>query len=480
MSSKTDSRTQWTLLIAATVAVAGVLRLPGLDTGLWYDEIVTLVESARHPLRQIVTEFPGVNAHPLYSVLAHLSLVAFGESAWALRLPAVVFGIASVAMTYVLAARMTTRLEAWAAAAVLATSYHHIWFSQNARGYTLIGFLTLVATYFLLRASAGGRARDYLIYALACSAGIYAHLTMAFVVLGHAAVVLIGRSIGWRPAAHLPVRPALAAWIGVGVVSAIAYAPFVPGLLATLNAEEPRDAAQVATTGWAIAESIRSVLLGTGVPAAILGGSLAALGGAVLLRHRRLEVALLLVPAVVTGLAIVALGQPLRPRFFFFLSAAAAIFVGRGVGVAGETLARWLAPRRRGAPGAAVVACAALLMALSAVALPRNYRVPKQDYDGAVRFLEQAEAGGARVTASWPGCLPFTIYYRKEWRCLEAVEDWRAAVAESGRVLVASTLSDYIRDPALAARLRADCQVTRRFPGTLGGGDIIVCEVVRP
>ncbi|MEQ1896959.1 MAG: hypothetical protein ABL971_06160 [Vicinamibacterales bacterium] len=38
---------------------------------------------------------------------------------------------------------------------------------------------------------------------------------------------------------------------------------------------------------------------------------------------------MLMMPGVLTGLAIVALGQPIRPRFFF-LSGAAAIFVGAG------------------------------------------------------------------------------------------------------------------------------------------------------
>lgn len=74
--------------------------------------------------------------------------MTFGESGWALRLPAALFGIASVVMVYVLAARYLSRVEAWVATAVIATSYHHVWFSQNARGYTLIGFLTLLSTFF--------------------------------------------------------------------------------------------------------------------------------------------------------------------------------------------------------------------------------------------------------------------------------------------------------------------------------------------
>jgi hypothetical protein len=78
----------------AIVAGALVLRVIGLNSGLWFDEIVTLVESARLPLTRILTDFPGVNAHPFYSVLAHVSIAALGDSAWALRLPACLFGVA--------------------------------------------------------------------------------------------------------------------------------------------------------------------------------------------------------------------------------------------------------------------------------------------------------------------------------------------------------------------------------------------------
>src|SRR5687767_5805522 len=98
MSSKTDRSTgRWSAapLGAATfliIVLAAVLRFISLDSGLWYDEIVTLVVSARKPIAQILTEFPDVNAHPLYSVLAHVSIHGFGESAWSLRLPAALFG----------------------------------------------------------------------------------------------------------------------------------------------------------------------------------------------------------------------------------------------------------------------------------------------------------------------------------------------------------------------------------------------------
>src|SRR3982751_363400 len=94
-----DAAIRWSL--AAVVLVGAALRFHFLDSGLWYDEIVTLVESVRRPFASIVTQFPGSNDHPLYSVLGHLSMTLFGEHAWSLRLPAALFGVAGLPLLYI-------------------------------------------------------------------------------------------------------------------------------------------------------------------------------------------------------------------------------------------------------------------------------------------------------------------------------------------------------------------------------------------
>ena len=469
------------IAVLAIMLVAAALRFMGLQSQLWYDEIVTLVRSARRPVYQLLTEFPGVNDHPLYSLLAHASLTVFGESAWALRLPACLFGIASVAMVYILGSRVTTRTEAWAGAVVLATSYHHIWFSQDARGYTLLGFLTLLTTYSLVRAAESARSRDYVVYAVACAAGLYTHLMMAFVMLGHAGVLLVGRARPWRsPSTPMPLGPFLWACAASGAVAAIVYAPFAPGLAAYLLAPAPREAVRVATTRWAIGEAVQSIFAGAGVPAAIAAGMFAVTGAVSLWRRERLAAALLIGPAVVTGLALLALRHMVRPRFFFFLSGAAAIFVGRGLGAAAAALWRRRVPHAQARAERAqwgIIAGALALVALSAAALPRNYAVPKQDFNGALQFAEAAERRGARIAAAGPACLPLSTYFGKSWPCLKSVDEWERLRSGTGPAFVVLTLEEYIEDLRLLEAIRANCPTRARFPGTLGGGDLTVCEV---
>ncbi|MFP5354733.1 MAG: hypothetical protein ACLGIK_06190, partial [Gemmatimonadota bacterium] len=130
----------WRWGAAGVVLVALGARLIGVNSGLWIDEIYSLVHSFRAPVRGILTEYWADNHHPLYALLAHASRAAFGEAPWSVRLPAVLFGVAAIPALLALGVRVASRGEALLASLLLTVSYHHVWFSQNARGYSAIAF----------------------------------------------------------------------------------------------------------------------------------------------------------------------------------------------------------------------------------------------------------------------------------------------------------------------------------------------------
>ena len=148
------------LLFAAILAVATVVRLHGLGSDLWFDEMATYVRDAGLPIGELVSTYESQNQHFLYSILAKLTMAAFGDSPWSLRLPAVIFGVAGIWALYRLGMYVANRREALLAAGLVALSYHHVWFSQNARGYTGLMFFTLLSSWLLLRGSRGTPAGD--------------------------------------------------------------------------------------------------------------------------------------------------------------------------------------------------------------------------------------------------------------------------------------------------------------------------------
>src|SRR5262245_4714243 len=137
--------------LCSILGVAFTLRLIKLDSALWFDEIATLVEFVRLPTMQLLTTLTSMNNHVLYSLEAKATIAVFGESAWSLRLPAMLFGVASIWALWWLARRLVTASEANMAALLMAVSYHHIWFSQNARGYTGLMFWSLIGSALFIR-----------------------------------------------------------------------------------------------------------------------------------------------------------------------------------------------------------------------------------------------------------------------------------------------------------------------------------------
>jgi mannosyltransferase len=463
--------------LAALTLLAVALRSVGITGGLWLDEILTLVESVRHPLTRIVTTFPGNNQHTLYSVLAHLSVQAFGEQPWSLRLPALAFGAATPAMLYLFAREFTGRLEALLDALLIAVSYHHVWFSQNARGYTALAFFALLSSWLLLRGLRRGSIADFVGYAVACALGAYTHLTMVFLVLGQAAAcaLRLGPPVD---------RVALARWrlplVGFALAGGITLALYAPLLLDVqrffLTRTMPPD---VATPAWAGKALLAGLQLGLGAAAGALAGALLLLVGLwSYYRQSRFLAGLFVLPGLFTVAAVLALRQPIFPRFLFFLSGFGVLIVVRG---AIETGA-WLSGKRKEGSAPVTLPALALVAAMTAAAaasLPFDYRYPKQDFEGAMRFVDMRRGAGEPVVTAGGAVYPFLEYYRRDWPGIRSAGALRDVRARGERVWMIYTLAEYIEAdaPDLMRTLRDDCLVAEVFRGTVAGGDVTVCTL---
>src|SRR5260370_23474713 len=124
------------------------------------------------------------NSPPLYNLILYTTIRLFGDSEVVLRLPSVVFAIANIYLLYRLGTVLWDRLTGVFAAALLALSGFHLWYSQEARMYSL---LSLAATAFAL-ATVQLLARPYWLRAALCTAAgmalLYTHLYGIFVWAG--------------------------------------------------------------------------------------------------------------------------------------------------------------------------------------------------------------------------------------------------------------------------------------------------------
>src|SRR5438045_7994859 len=83
-------------LLVAITAGALALRLIRLNADLWLDEITPIFDYGQMPVLYIVTTYISSNNHLLNTLMVKLAIAFFGEQEWAIRLPAVLFGVATI------------------------------------------------------------------------------------------------------------------------------------------------------------------------------------------------------------------------------------------------------------------------------------------------------------------------------------------------------------------------------------------------
>jgi uncharacterized membrane protein len=115
------------LLLAAITLTAGLLRFYKLgEWSFWGDEVFTLSRQ------------PDGFSPSLARGLIHFTTATLGTSEWSARLAPAMIGILSIPVLYFIIQRPFGTPVALAAAALLAVSPWHIYWSQNARFYSLL------------------------------------------------------------------------------------------------------------------------------------------------------------------------------------------------------------------------------------------------------------------------------------------------------------------------------------------------------
>ena len=95
------TRTETALFLAA-LATALALRLHGLGADLNHDEAYTWQVFASRPYAEILGSYPVPNNHILHSLLVRLSTRVFGTGEIAIRLPALLAGLAAIPAVFLL------------------------------------------------------------------------------------------------------------------------------------------------------------------------------------------------------------------------------------------------------------------------------------------------------------------------------------------------------------------------------------------
>lgn len=477
--------------VAGLLLLALVLRIVGLNASLWYDEVSTLVHFVRLPWAELATDFSSLNNHMFYSLQAKAAVELFGESAWALRLPALLMGMASLVLVWWLARAEIGRGAALLTLLLLALSYHHVWFTQNARGYTGLLTWTTAATILLMSGLRRPRWGVWTLYGLCLAAGMYTHLSAGFFFVAHGVVfaALLGMSL-LRPqgpaARNYPGVRGIEAFYGFGfggLLILLLHLPLLDQIRSSVG-EVSSSAQTSAMAEWnnplRTLQEFSSGLdaLGPLAPYALVGGLLVLVLGAVLVARRSpLLAAIYLTQIPLSLLLLVALSFRIWPRYFFV--DIGFIFLCAAVGGLALVAAVEKAVRRtplRPAARAALPAALALMVAVSAVLLARNYAHPKQDFEGAVRLVEQRRGPQDVPTSVGLAAASIHDYFAPDWPVTETAADLDRLLAGGRTVWIVTSFESHTRASQAEIMRRVDTRFDKvaELPGTLGGGYVQV------
>lgn len=483
------------------VVLAAVLRLHGLGSQLWLDEMDAVLESIRRPALDIATRWPATTSHVLYDLCSHACLRALGETPLAVRLPAALFGVGGVAALFLFSEPVLGRRVALVAGALLAVSYHHVFYSQNARGYTALLLFALLASAALLRLRARpGATATRAGYVAGCVLAAYSVALGLFVIVGHGLLVAAGAATAWlqrrRPA--LPVR----AWAGAAALAALligaVYAPLAPHLLRFTQRQARLPAGAEAAHGGPMsrlgvaADALEGLGRGfggrTGLAAAAI---VASIGGALWARRDGLSLAVLVAPVVIELAALLAADVPLSPRYFALALAPLVIALAVGlVAVAGWiTNAGWGTnspeterktetgtgtTRRRWLGDVLLTA----VVVIAALPLAGYYEVPKQDFQGAMdRVAHLAQRGDGRIAVHY-AARGICGYYRAAFQDVQALADLEEQERTGRRLWLVTTLERFLaaERPALHAHIQSSYRRVEVLPATVGGAEMNIYE----
>ncbi|MDK2890092.1 MAG: hypothetical protein PWR21_724 [Methanoculleus sp.] len=162
-------------ILAGLTAIGALLRLYNLGgNSLWLDEASTLTFARQSLIGIWETTAGGEFNPPLFYWLEHGMLV-FGESEFVLRLLPALLGILTIPAVYLVGKEFRDRNVGLIAAALLAFSPFHIFYSQEARAYAPMLFFFSLALLFYVRAGKANETRSWVLFGLFSAAAFWMH-----------------------------------------------------------------------------------------------------------------------------------------------------------------------------------------------------------------------------------------------------------------------------------------------------------------
>lgn len=166
------------LFAIAVLTLAGlILRSMFLNKmgSYWFDEMASMV-IARLDFPKIWEYLVIENNPPLSFLFLHFWIKLFGEGEKIVRISSLIFGIAAIPMTYLIGKEIFSRKTGLFAALFMSVSFFQIYYSAEARMYSLFQLLALFSIYFFWKILKENKNIFWVLYAVSSVLMVYTHI----------------------------------------------------------------------------------------------------------------------------------------------------------------------------------------------------------------------------------------------------------------------------------------------------------------
>jgi 4-amino-4-deoxy-L-arabinose transferase-like glycosyltransferase len=428
-------------VLALIMLLAAATRGLYLSQPMLHDEAYTFIAFASRPFLSAISDYSLPNNHIFHTLLVYLAYHLLGNQPWIIRLPAYLAGIAIVPLTYAAGAIFYNRNAGLLSAGLAAASPLLIDYSANARGYTLVCAITLVAVILAAYVKDQRNFIAWVLLALACALGFYTIPIMLYPAGMVFAWLILSGLLGDTSAEYKKTfwGYLLVACLLLAGLAALLYTPvFIKsgiGVVVNNSYVRPDDPELSPIFGEGLLEQVRSRVSSTaeqwtgGVPWAIGALSLVGLAASLALHRRISRAKIPLQAAALLWIALAISIQRVAPlaRVWMFLLPLYITWASAGVlGLAGLAL-----PERYHLQGRWAVFLAAVLVpaAVFIAAIPgtASMRGAPGAEEGVTRYLKEHIQPGDRVAAQSPISTPLEYYFLQYGLPQEAFDTQKGA-----------------------------------------------------
>jgi len=383
-----------------------------------YDESVTYLYFASQSWTNVISSYTYPNNHVFHSLLVKACATVLGDDPWVLRLPAFVAGVAMIPVTYAVGRRLFGSAAGYIGAALVAGSGALVFYSTNARGYTMICLATLLLANALAKLRERPSVLQWSVVVLVTALGIWTVPVMLFPAGGLALWFVLSALHGdtSEPRADL-LRFGLAL-VATSLLALLLYSPIiVDGGLATLTGN-----AFVRATSWRvffrqISQSVVPVLaastLGFPIVVSVVIGACAIVGLVQERKNSSLRVSMAGCMYVWCALVLLVTHRAPFYRVWLFVIAPVALLAGHGIirVLSRVTLTSERFAGRAGDLSVAVAMALSLAIILTGEVSTSRDTGTLRDGERIAKAFSTSLRPGDRVFAPIPSNAPLAYYF---------------------------------------------------------------------